>query len=134
MYSLAELASSLLEVGRDAEALPLLDECLAVAETKKVDPYVLSVVYDTRLHHYMKTKDVAAYRRTLEQWEKRKQTAYPQMDACFRAMKAALLRGRENRLRPPVRRTRTVIAQWRFSKKPSPPASATCRKCKGTPI
>jgi serine/threonine protein kinase/tetratricopeptide (TPR) repeat protein len=92
VYSLAELASSLLKVGRDAEALPLLDECLAVAETKKVDPYVLSVVYDTRLHHYMKTKDVAAYRRTLEQWEKRKQTAYPQMDACFRAMKAALLR------------------------------------------
>jgi len=94
VYSLAALAASLLKVGRDAEAMPLLDECMAVAETKNVDPYVVPMVFDTRLHHYKKAKDLAAYRRTIEEWEKRKQTEadFLYMGACFRAMKAALVR------------------------------------------
>jgi eukaryotic-like serine/threonine-protein kinase len=95
LNSMQALAASLVEVGRGAEAMPLLDECLRLAETKNIDPNVISLVYDSRLRYQAKTRDAAAYRRTIEQWENLKHTEgdYLYMSACFRAMKAALVRG-----------------------------------------
>ena len=64
------LAANYLIVGRDADAIRLLDECLKRVEGKVVDPEVISQLMAVRLRYFVKTRDSAGCRATTETWEK----------------------------------------------------------------
>jgi hypothetical protein len=56
----------LLQLGRSAEAVPLLDECVERSAGQVVHPLLLPGVLDLRLRHFQKAKDAAGCRRTAE--------------------------------------------------------------------
>jgi serine/threonine protein kinase/tetratricopeptide (TPR) repeat protein len=97
LMTLERIAESLLALNRDAEALPMLDECVRLAQGKEVDLYLVPQAYDTRLRHFLKTKNVAGLRQTVEQWEKLNRTDSDALyiAACFRALTGAALRAND---------------------------------------
>jgi hypothetical protein len=94
LTSMQAWATSLVEAGRDAEAMPLIDECLRLAEGKYLDPAVVAALFDARMRHFERTKDPVGCRETAVMWEKRHLTDPDSLytSACFRAISAAVLR------------------------------------------
>jgi tetratricopeptide (TPR) repeat protein len=64
------LAESLVKLDRGAEAIPLIDACMAHAAGKLVDPRLLPAVIILRLRHFQNTNDPGGCRTTAETWEK----------------------------------------------------------------
>jgi hypothetical protein len=67
---------------------------MRIAKKKKVDPSLLVPMYSASLKYYLKGKDAAASRRTLDEWEKLNLTDANSLynSACFRALTAASIR------------------------------------------
>src|SRR5207248_9366403 len=72
--SMGSLAECLVRLGRGAEAVPIIDDCLKRAAGKSVPPRLILAVVDLRLRHYEKANDAAGCRQTAEMWEKLKRT------------------------------------------------------------
>jgi Tetratricopeptide repeat len=94
LYTVGALAENMIEVGRGAEAMRILDEMMQIAKRKKVDPSLLASMYSASLKYYVKEKDVPACHRTLDEWEKLNLTDANNLynSACFRALTAAEIR------------------------------------------
>ena len=94
LYSMGNLAHSLVILDRGAEAVPIIDECLQRAARKLVHPQLIPTVMDLRLRHFEKTKDAAGCRATAEMWEKLKRTDSGSLydAACMRAVTAAVIK------------------------------------------
>ena len=89
------LVASLIALGRGAEAVPIIDECVARVADKNVSPRMVLYLVDTRLRHFEQAKDAEGCRATAELWEKLKRTDAASIydAACFRAVTAAVMRG-----------------------------------------
>jgi hypothetical protein len=89
---MGNLADSLCMLDRGAEAIPLIDACVAKAAGKAVDPQLIPNVMALRMEHFQKVGDPAGCRATAAMWEKPNR---PDADslynaACFRAITAAV--------------------------------------------
>jgi hypothetical protein len=89
-----ELAVSLLQAQRDAEAVALIDECFKRGADKLTDPRVIPGVLVLRLKHFEKIKDAAGCRQTAEMWESLKRGDGDSLYAAagMRAVTAAVIR------------------------------------------
>ena len=90
LRSMGNLAASLIELGRGAEAIPLIDECLAKAAGQAVNPRLIPSAMALRMGHFRKAGDPAGCRATAEMWEKLNRTDAGSLyhAACFRAITA----------------------------------------------
>jgi hypothetical protein len=88
------LAESLETLGRGAEAVPIIDECIRRAAFRDVQADVLPGVMVVRLRHFQKAGDAAGCRQTAERWEGLKRAGPDSLydAACMRAVTAAVLR------------------------------------------
>jgi hypothetical protein len=72
LLSTVDLAGSLIQLDRGAEALPHLDEFLVKAgNSPAVDPRLIPRAFSLRGQHFQKSGDPAGCRATAEMWEKR---------------------------------------------------------------
>jgi hypothetical protein len=87
------VATCLVRLGRGAEAVPLIDECVRRAAGREVDPELIPRVMDLRLRHFQKAQDVAGCRSTAELWEKLNRTDADSLytAARLRAVTAAVI-------------------------------------------
>jgi tetratricopeptide (TPR) repeat protein len=94
LLSMHELAANLIQCDRGAEAVPLIDECVSLANGKAVDPNLIPGLIDLRLRHFEKQKDASGCRATAQMWEvlQRSDANSLYSAACFRAVTAAVLR------------------------------------------
>jgi hypothetical protein len=118
LTSMYGVARSLVGLDRDAEALPIIDECLRRAggksvavdlipggfwtdsnpaqktAGKSVPPDLIPALLYLRLQHFEKTKDAAGCRATAEEYEKLKPTDVGSLynGACIHAATAAVIR------------------------------------------
>ena len=92
LISVALLAKSLGDAGRGAEAVPLIDEYLALTAGKPADPNILPVLIKRRLRHFEAHCDAAGCRATAELFEKRNRPEADQfyLAARLRAVTAAV--------------------------------------------
>lgn len=93
LWSMVNLADSLIRLDRGVEAIPLLDEFLAKARTSPtVDPRLIPLAVGLRRQHFRKTGDPAGCRATAEMWEQLdRKDADSLYDAVrFRAIAAAV--------------------------------------------
>ncbi|HEY2785484.1 MAG TPA: serine/threonine-protein kinase [Fimbriiglobus sp.] len=90
--SLWSVAKDLVELGRGADAVPYLDQCLTRAVGKAVHRN-FSEVADLRLRHFETAGDAAGCRTTAELWEKLGRTDPDSLfhAACFRSVTASVL-------------------------------------------
>jgi serine/threonine protein kinase len=97
LVSMWGVAESLVNLGRGAEAVPLIDDCVQRATGKFVDPRLVPGVMDLRLRHFEKMKDPAGCRQTAALWEKlnRADAASLYTAACMRAVTAATAGAKE---------------------------------------
>ena len=77
---------------RGAEAIPLIDECVAKAAGQAVDPRMIPTVMSLRMEHFQKVGDPAGCRATAEMWEKLNRPDAESLynAACFRAVTAGV--------------------------------------------
>jgi tetratricopeptide (TPR) repeat protein len=92
LLSLWGMARDLIGLHRDAEAVPLVDECLNRAVGKRVTP-AFSHVAALRLHHFARAKNAEQCRVTAKLWEKQERTDASSLyqAAVCRAVTAAVL-------------------------------------------
>jgi hypothetical protein len=93
LLSTNNLAGSLIQLGRGAEAIPLLDEFLDKAgNSPAVDPRLIPRAFSLRGQHFQKSGDPAGCRATAEMWEKRNRPDAGSLytAACFRAVAAGI--------------------------------------------
>jgi serine/threonine protein kinase/tetratricopeptide (TPR) repeat protein len=88
------VATELSQLGRGAEAVPIIDDCVRRAAGKQVEPRLVLAVMELRLRHFEKAKDAAGCRQTAEMWENLNRTDATSLynAACFRAVASAVLR------------------------------------------
>jgi hypothetical protein len=67
-------ADSLLRLGRGAEAVELVDDCLKWAEGKIVKRRLINGLSDVRLRHFAQARDATSCQQTAEIWEKLKRS------------------------------------------------------------
>jgi hypothetical protein len=107
LLAMWDLAKALVKLGRGAEAVPIMDECLQRAASKDfkdfdrpdlqraagIDFDPLGVI-ELRLRHFEKAKDASGCRATAEMGEKLKQSDAVSLynAACWRAVTAAVIR------------------------------------------
>jgi hypothetical protein len=93
IVSLRDLAESLVQLDRGAEAVPIIDECLNRSGGKHLNPRLIPGVMDLRLRHFERIKDAAGCRATAEMWEKLERADAPSLynAACMRAVTAAVI-------------------------------------------
>jgi eukaryotic-like serine/threonine-protein kinase len=91
--SMRAVASCLMALGRGTEAVPIIDECMKLAEGRALDPRLIPYVMELRLRHFQKVQDVAGCRQTAEMWEKLNLTDAESLytAACFRAVTAKVI-------------------------------------------
>jgi len=70
LRNMGSLAESLVKRKRGTEAIPLIDDCVARAAGKALDPGLIPGVMDLRLRHFQQAGDPAGCRTTAEMWEK----------------------------------------------------------------
>ncbi len=68
--SMWSVAASLVKLKRGAEAIPIIDECVARSAGKVFDPKMIPTVMALRRQHYQSSNDPAGCRATAEMWEK----------------------------------------------------------------
>jgi hypothetical protein len=88
------LAESLVNLGRGAEALDIIEDLVRRAEGQVVYPRLIPDGMNLRLRHFQKLKDVAGCQETADKWEALKRTGPESLykSACFRAVCAAVIR------------------------------------------
>jgi eukaryotic-like serine/threonine-protein kinase len=86
------VAVALIQLDRGAEAIPLIDACVAKAAGQAVHPLLIPNVLALRMGHFRKVADPAGCRATAEMWEKlsRKDAGSLYDAACLRAVTAAV--------------------------------------------
>ena len=91
---MANVAESLLAVGKRSEALAMIDECLNSANGKRVDPQLVPSVLELRLRVFEKQKQGPDCSRTAEMWEQLNRIDADSLyqAACFRAVTAGVYR------------------------------------------
>ena len=94
LMSMRDVAQSLVALNRGNEALPLIDECLRLAAEKADAADVIPFALDVRLKLYVKTKNVAGCRQTVEALEKLNRTDADSLytSACFHAVCGNVIR------------------------------------------
>jgi tetratricopeptide (TPR) repeat protein len=95
LLSMQELAESLIQCDRGAEAVTLIDDCVRLAEDKEaVDPNLVPAVIDLRIRHFQNHEDALGCRATAEMWEQLNRTDASSLYAasCYRSVTAAVLR------------------------------------------
>jgi tetratricopeptide (TPR) repeat protein len=92
LWSMGTLAESLIDLGRHAEAVTVIDDCLRRTVGKTVDPRLVAGVLDFRLRSFARQKDATGCRRTAELWERleRKDADSLYTAAVFRSVTAGL--------------------------------------------
>ncbi len=95
---MGQVAEHLSKLGRSAEALPIIDDCLQRAAGKNVDPNLIYAVLDLRLRHSQSIQDPAGCRATAERWEQlnRADPGSLYNAACLRAVVAAVVRAADS--------------------------------------
>jgi hypothetical protein len=88
------MAHSLIRLGRGAEALPIIDDCMQRASKAQVSPRLIAELMDLRMRHFMKAKDVAGCRATAAMWDAIGRTDGNSLydAACFHALVAGVIR------------------------------------------
>ena len=91
---MGDVAASLVRLGRGAEAVPVIDECVRRAAGRVVAPGLIAGVMGLRLRHFEKAKDAGGCRATAELWEKLQRTDADSLynAACYRAVTAKVIR------------------------------------------
>jgi hypothetical protein len=91
--SMKRVAQSLVRLGRGAEAVPILDDCIRRIATQGDVTDSTPDIFDLRLRHFEKIKDAPGCRATAEMWEKltRRDADSLYNAACFRAVTAAVV-------------------------------------------
>src|SRR5207248_4590569 len=74
LRSMKTLAESLDKLGRGAEAVRVIDECVRRSAGQVVHPKLIPNVMDLRLRHFEQAKDAAGCRATAELWEQLQRT------------------------------------------------------------
>jgi serine/threonine protein kinase len=89
-----DVAESLVQLGRGAEAVPRIDEWYQRGVSKNVSQRVLGKLINVRMRYFEKEKDAAGCRQTAEMWEKLDHPIAVALynAACWRAITAAVLR------------------------------------------
>ena len=64
LWIMVQVSSLLIDLGLGAEALPVLDECLRLADGQAVNPRLLLPLFEQRLRYSAGAKDAAACRAT----------------------------------------------------------------------
>jgi serine/threonine protein kinase len=91
-WGISGVATSLVKLDRGAEAVTIIDECLARAAGKPVDTWVVQELMDLRLRHFQKAGDPVGCRTTAQMLEKLNLTDARSLykAACWRAVTAAV--------------------------------------------
>jgi hypothetical protein len=94
LLSMRDVAASLVQLDRGAEAVPLIDDCVRRAAGRVVHPELIPGAMGLRLEHFEKAKSAADCRATAEMWEKlgRTDTESLYTAARMRAVAAAVTR------------------------------------------
>jgi serine/threonine protein kinase/tetratricopeptide (TPR) repeat protein len=97
LTSMWGLAEDLVKLGRSAQAVPIIDECIKHATGKGTHPRMVPTVMYLRLRHFENAKDVAGCRATAEMWEQLNRTDASSLydAACMRAVTAAVMRAND---------------------------------------
>ena len=92
LKSMWNLAASLIQLERGAEAIPLIDECVPKAAGQAVEPRMIPTVMALRMGHFRKVGDPTGCRATAAMWEKLNRTDADSLynAACFRSVAAAV--------------------------------------------
>jgi hypothetical protein len=95
LYSMWGVGLNLLRLGRESEALPVIDECLRRAAAHPAADF--SGLADRRLEHFEKARDAGGCRSTAELWEAMRRTDPDSLyhAARYRAVTAAVLRDKD---------------------------------------
>jgi hypothetical protein len=92
LMSMTFTAVSLARLGRSAEAIPIIDDCVKRAAGKTIDRRIVPNALDVRLRHFQKSNDPAGCRATAQMWEQFSPTDAESLyyAACIRAVTAAV--------------------------------------------
>src|SRR4030095_9726034 len=87
------VAANLVDLNRDEDAVPIIDECLRRAAGKTVDPQLIPQIIGLRLRIFQKNYDANGCRTSAERWEKLNRTDARSLytAASLRAATAAVL-------------------------------------------
>ena len=94
LLNMCDVAASLNELSRGAEAIRVIDDCLERAARKIVERRLIQGITNVRPRHFEKAKDADGCRETAEMWENLNRTDAASLydSACRRAVVAAVLK------------------------------------------
>jgi serine/threonine protein kinase/tetratricopeptide (TPR) repeat protein len=98
LLSMCNVAECLVDLNCGVEAVAVIDEFVRRAAGRPTDPRLLPAMMDLRLRQFQKASDHAGCRATADMWDKLKRTDAASLyaAACFRAVTAAVIRGRKS--------------------------------------